>query len=77
MIVELHSNDGTSKFLEVCCTELTAPSVIFDQDKDQFFIKSPCDPRICTTAAKYLLYKECRGEVLNNIIVRSRSEEVA
>ena len=78
MIVELHHNDGTSDFPEICCTELTAPSVIFDSHTGKFFVKAPCDPRICTTVAKYLLYRECRGEVLNNIkVVRTpKSEEV-
>lgn len=76
MIIELHYNDGTVEFPEVCCTELTAPTVI--KDKGKFFLKTPCDPRICLKAIKYLLYRECRGEVLNNIaIVRDfKSEEV-
>ncbi|MEG4273838.1 MULTISPECIES: hypothetical protein [unclassified Microcoleus] len=79
MIVELHHNDGKSEFPEICCTELTAPSVIFDRDTGKFFFKTPCDPRICTTVAKYLLYRECRGEVLNSIkVVRPLdSEDVA
>ena len=76
MIVELHHNDGTSEFREIARTELIAPTVIEDQGK--FFIKTPCDPRICEKVAKYLLYRECRGEVLSNIeVVRSaKSEEV-
>lgn len=76
MIIELQHNDGTSDFPEICCTELTAPTII--KDKGKFFLKTPCDPRICQKVAKYLLYRECRGEVLNNIaIVRdSKSEEV-
>lgn len=76
MIIELHHNDGTAEFREIARTELIAPTVI--ENKGKFFIKTPCDPRICKTVAKYLLYKECRGEVLSNIeIVRSaKSEEV-
>ncbi|MEG4133349.1 hypothetical protein QUA41_31240 [Microcoleus sp. Pol11C1] len=78
MIVELIRNDGTSDFPEICCTELTAPSVIFDSDSGKFFAKAPIDPRICPVAVKYLPYRECRGEVLSSIaIVRSHSEEVA
>lgn len=76
MIIELHHNDGTAEFPEICCTELTAPTVI--QVKGKFFIKSPCDPRIFLTVAKYLLYRECRGEFLNNIAVSrsNKSDEV-
>lgn len=76
MIIELHRNDGRTDFVEIARSELTAPTVI--QNKGKFFIKTPHDPRICSTVAKYLLYRECRGEVLNNIaVVRSdTSEEV-
>ena len=76
MIIELHHNDGTAELPEICCTELTAPTVI--QAKGKFFIKAPCDPRITLTAAKYLLYRECRGEFLSNIVVSrsDKSEEV-
>lgn len=76
MIIELQSNNGKSDFPEICCTELTAPTVI--ENKGRFFLKTPCDQRICSTVVKYLLYRECRGEVLNNIaIVRTvESEEV-
>jgi len=76
MTIELHYNDGRQEFREISGTELTAPLVLLEGDN--FFIKSPCDPRICVTVVKYLPYRQVRGEVLNNIeIVRSPSEEVA
>lgn len=76
MTIELHYNDGRREFREIACTDLTPPLVLLDGDK--FFVKSPCDPRICTTVINYLPYRQVRGEVLNNIeIVRSSSEEVA
>ena len=72
MIIELHHNDAKSELREISCLELTAPLVLFDTGK--FFVKTPCDPRICETAPKYLLYRECRGELLGNIeIVRQKS----
>lgn len=76
MDIELHHNDGKSEFREIARTELTAPLVI--KDKGKFFIKAPHDPRILKTVPKYLLYRECRGEVLKNIeVVRTpKSEEV-
>lgn len=76
MIIELHHNDGTMEPREIARTELTAPTVL--KTKDKFFLKSPCDPRICTTAPKSLVYRECRGESLNNIeVVRTaKTEEV-
>jgi hypothetical protein len=76
MTIELHYNDGRREFREIACTEVTAPIVLKDGDK--FFIKTPCDLRICATVIKYLPYRQVRGEVLDNIeIVRSPSEEVA
>jgi len=73
MTIELHYNDGRTDFREITCTEFTAPTVL--KDEDNFFVKSPCDPRICQTVAKYLLYRQVRGEVLTNIeVVRSHSE---
>lgn len=75
MDIELHHNDGKSEFLEIARTELNAPLVI--EHKGKFFIKTPYDPRILETVPKYLLYRECRGEVLTNIeVVRSPKEEV-
>lgn len=77
MIIELHHNDRKSEFREISCLELTAPLVLFDSDTGKFFVKTPCDPRICETAPKYLLYRECRGQVLGNIeIVQQKSTEV-
>ncbi len=77
MIIELRHNDTTTEFREISCVELTAPTVILDENTGKFFIKAPCDPRICQTIAKYLLYRECRGEILSNIeIVRKDSVEV-
>ena len=76
MIIELYHNNAKSELREISCLGLTAPLVLFDSDK--FFVKTPYDPRICETAPKYLMYRECRGEVLSNIeIVRTlKSEEV-
>lgn len=76
MIIELHYNDGTVEPREIARTELTAPTVL--KARDNFFLKSPCDPRICTIAPKYLMYRECRGENLSTIeVVRIlESEEV-
>ena len=76
MIVELQDNNGKSDFPEVCCTELTAPTIL--ENNGKYFLKTPCDPRIHSTVDKYLLYRECRGEALNNIaVVRSdKSEEI-
>lgn len=76
MIIELHHKNSEIELREIGRTELTAPLVLEDEGK--FFIKAPCDPRICAAAPKHLIYKECRGESLNNIaIVRSaKSEEV-
>ena len=78
MIIELYHNNAKSELREISCLKLTAPLVLFDSDTGKFFVKTPCDPRICETAPKYLLYRECRGEVLVNIvIVRTlKSEEV-
>lgn len=76
MIIELHHNDGSVEPREIARTELTAPTVL--KTRDKFFIKSPCDPRLCTIGPKHLMYRECRGENLNSIeIVRTpNSEEV-
>ncbi len=76
MIIELQSKDGKSDFREVCCTELTAPTVL--EHNGKYFLKTPCDPRIHSIVDKYLLYRECRGEVLNNIAVArsAKSEEL-
>ena len=77
MIIELRHNDRKSEFREISCLELTAPLVLFDSNTGKFFVKTPCDPRICEIAPKYLLYRECRGEVLVNIeIVRQKSTQV-
>ena len=75
MIIEIHHNDRKSEVRKISCLELTAPLVLFDSGK--FFVKTPHDPRICETAPKYLLYRECRGEVLSDIeIVQQKSTEV-
>ena len=78
MIIELYHNNAKSELREISCSKLTAPLVLFDSNTGKFFVKTFCDSRICETAPKYLLYRECRGEVLSNIeIVRTlKSEEV-
>lgn len=76
MTIELCFNDGTSEFREICRTELTAPTVI--ENRGKFFIKVPCDSRIYSCVHSFLIYRECRGEVLNNIeVARFHDEEVA
>ena len=77
MIIEFRHNDRKSELREISCLKLTAPLVLFDDRTGKFFVKTPCDPRICEKVTKYLMYRECRGEVLGNIeIRRKKSTEV-
>lgn len=77
--IEFCHNDKTVDFVRINCTELTAPAIIFDKHEGKFFVKVPVDSRIVVagTPAYPLQYRECRGEILSNILVLSSPEEVA
>jgi hypothetical protein len=79
IVVELQFRDRNrpSNLFKIARTELTAPTVIEDKEGN-FFIKCPIDPRIVVGSVDCpLQYRQCRGEVLSNIlVVRSLSEEV-
>lgn len=77
--IELQFRDRTrpNDFYQIVGTELTAPTVIKDKEGN-FFIKCPIDPRIVVVGSVDcpLLYRQCRGEVLSDIlVVRSESSE--
>lgn len=78
IVVELHHHDKNVDSVKIARTELTAPTIIFDRHQGKFFIKLPVDPRIVAGTTNFpLQYRECRGEVLNNIVVVPSPEEVA
>lgn len=78
IVVELQFRDRNrpSDFFNIVGSELTAPTVIEDREGN-FFIKCPINPRIVAGSVDCpLLYRQCRGEVLSNIlVVRSQPEE--
>lgn len=81
IVIELKFCDRSrpSNLFKIAKTELTAPTVLQDKEGN-FFIKCPNDPRITVGSVDCpLLYYQCRGEMLNDILVaRSESaEEVA
>lgn len=83
IVVELQFRDRSrpSNLVKIARTELTAPTVLEDREGN-FFIKCPIDPRIMVVGSVDcpLVYRQCRGEVLSNILVVQTSksgEEVA
>ena len=75
IVVELQFRDSNrpSNTFKIAGSELTAPTVI--EHKGNFFIKCPNDPRITVGSVDCpLLYRQCRGEVLSNILVVSSPE---
>jgi len=77
IVVELKFCDRNrpSNLFKISRTELTAPTALVDKEGN-FFIKCPNDPRITVGSVDCpLLYCQCRGEMLSNILV-VRSEEV-